>query len=226
MQTAVASYRSLLSSFRGRHDDAAEQIADYTDAAVRIGDLQAVIPALVAVAHAEEGLGNDAAAVATLRRVIEIRGERQEGPISCWFIFEAADVLTAILARDPGSSAAADGVVMLAEFAPHMAGDAATASEWTQGQVMRAMFGAAVEQIASLSRRLALPPPAMEADPAFPGRADAAGTLEREHRLFDAARARLWLAEERRDEALLASARQTFDQLGAHPYVMRVSRSQ
>jgi tetratricopeptide (TPR) repeat protein len=221
MQSAVASYQSLLSSFRGRHDDAAEQIAGYTEAAVRIGDLQAVVPALVAVAHAEAGLGTDAAAVAALRRVIEIRGERREGSISCWFIFEASDVLTAILARDARSAAGADGVAMLADFAPRMAGDALTAAEGTQAAVMRAMFGAAVDQIASLCRRLDLPPPAVGADREFPERANAAGTLEREHRLFDAARARLWLADEGRDEALLAAVRQTFEQLGAHPYLAR-----
>jgi adenylate cyclase len=224
MQTAVASYRSLLSSFRGRFDDAAEQIADYTDAAVRIRDLQAVIPALVAVAHAEAGLGNDAAAVAALRRVIEIRGERHEGSISCWFIFEASDVLTAILARDPGSSAAADGVAMVAAFAPRMASEASFAAEQTRADVMRAMFGAAVDQVGALCRRLGLPLPSVEADPAFPGRVDAAATLERERRLFDGARVRLWLAEEGGDGALFGAARQTFEQLGAHPYLARADQ--
>jgi adenylate cyclase len=221
MQSAVASYGSMLASFRGRSDDGARLIADFTDAAIRIGDLQALVPALLAVAHAEAGLGNDAAAVDSLRRVIDLRGSRREGPISCWFFFEATDVVTAILARDPGSAAAASGVGLLATFAPRMAREAQLGAAPAQVAVMRAMFGAANEQIRALCQRLGLPLAEIGADLAFPGPDEGAGTLDREHRLFDAARVRLWTAEEARDGGRLADASATFEMLGAHPYLVR-----
>jgi hypothetical protein len=86
---------------------------------------------------------------------------------------------------------------------------------------MRAMFGAAREQIGALCRRLGLAPPEFGDEGAFPGRADAAGTLDQEHRLFDAARARLWMAEEAADAATVSDALSTFEMLGAHPYLLR-----
>jgi hypothetical protein len=87
---------------------------------------------------------------------------------------------------------------------------------------MRAMVGAAIEQIGLLCRRLGMPPPAIEGVPPLPGRADAAVVLEREHRLFDAARARLWVAEESGDESLSRVARATFEELGALPFLARL----
>jgi adenylate cyclase len=221
MQSAVASYRSMLASFRGQYDEGIEAIAAFTDAAVRIGDLQAIVPALLAVAHAEAGLGNDRVAVEALRRVIERRGTTREGPISCWFIFEATDVVSGILARDPGSADGASDVGLLAEVAPRVAADVAMGAGDPQVAVMRAMCGAAAEQIGALCRGVGQAPPALGADRELPGRADAVATLEREHRLFDAARARLWLAEGDADATGLADATRVFEELGAHPYLLR-----
>ena len=53
-----------------------------------------------------------------------------------------------------------------------------------------------------------------------PSRVEALSLLDHEHRLFDAARIRLWLAEDG-DTSLLESATATFDDLGAHPYLAR-----
>jgi hypothetical protein len=63
-----------------------------------------------------------------------------------------------------------------------------------------------------------------ESDPG--GRSGALSVLEREHRLFDAARIKLWLAEEAGGRSPdLDAASATFDELGAHPYRERASRA-
>ena len=56
------------------------------------------------------------------------------------------------------------------------------------------------------------------------GRADALPVLDREHRLLDAARIRLWLAEEAGGSPELAAAVATFEELGAHPHLERAHR--
>jgi hypothetical protein len=91
------------------------------------------------------------------------------------------------------------------------------------GQVGRALFGAAVEQLEALSRAAGLPPPALPIGEAFPGRSEATTVLDAEHRLFDGARIRLWLAEQAGDAARLGNARAVFEELGAHPYLARAS---
>jgi len=57
-----------------------------------------------------------------------------------------------------------------------------------------------------------------------PGRTDAAALLDREHRIFDAARIRLWLAEKAGDRTLLADAPRVFEELGGQPYLARSQR--
>ena len=65
--------------------------------------------------------------------------------------------------------------------------------------------------------------PSLQNRARFPGRTEALPTLDDHHRVFDAARIRLWLAEERGDGSLLAGARGTFEELGAHPYLARAT---
>jgi adenylate cyclase len=226
IQLAVATLRSQLASYRGQYDEAAQILGDGVDLAIRIGDQQAVLPTLVASAQAQAGLGNDADAVAELRRAIDQPGSTADGTLGSYFVFEAADLLTAARARADGptdSPAVTSGIQLLAAYAPGLEPAAAVGGEASIDAVRRALFGAAVEQIASLAGALGLTPPALENRTRFPGRTDALPTLDEHHRLFDAARVRLWLAAEGKAPGLLADARRTFEDLGAHPYLARAT---
>ena len=99
LEGEIIVLRSHLASYRGRYDDAAALAAEKTDAAIRIGDLQAVLPTFVALAHAQVGLGNDADAVDALRRAIDRQGSADDGALGAWFLFEAVDLLSAARAR-------------------------------------------------------------------------------------------------------------------------------
>ncbi|MGH2384933.1 MAG: tetratricopeptide repeat protein, partial [Candidatus Limnocylindria bacterium] len=221
LESEVLSLRSHLAAYRGRYDDALAVAAGAAEDAHRIGDLQAVLPTLAALAAAQAGLGEDAEAVATLRRAIEKRGTNHEAIISSWFFFEAADTLTLIAARDPASAPVRAGVELLAAFATTLEPDASAPGDLVQTLVRHAMFGAGAEQVASLARSAGLPTP--DARPA--GRAEAVSTLDREHRIFDVARIRLWLAEESGGDPVdLDGASRTFEELAAHPYLVRAHR--
>jgi adenylate cyclase len=224
IQGAVAVLRSLLASYRGRYDDALALVAGPAEAAVRIGDQQAYLPALAALGQAQVGSGDAAAVVSALQRAIELRGSSTEGVMSSWFLFEATDAVTSIIRHgaDPRHDpAATGGVELLSRFASRIAPDAALPGPSAQMAVRRALVGAAAEQLTQLCGLLGLTLPVLEAEIVFPGRADAADTVEREHRLFDAARIRLWLGEERGDRAMLDAARATFEALGAQPFIAR-----
>ncbi len=226
IQTTIATLRSQLASYRGHYDEAAQIMGDTADVAIRIGDQQAVLPTLVASAHVQAGLGNDADAVVELRRAIDQPGSTADGTLGCWFLFEAADLLTAAHARADGPTDAAavtSGVQLLAAYASGLEPAAAVGGEASIDAVRRALFGAAVEQIATVCGAVGLMPPVLENGARFPGRSEALATLDDHHRVFDAARVRLWLAEERRDPALVADARRTFEELGAHPYLARAT---
>jgi tetratricopeptide (TPR) repeat protein len=217
IQTSIATLRAQLANYRGRYDEAAALLVDGPDIAIRIGDQQAIMPTLVTAAHAQAGLGNDADAVAILRRAIEQPGSTADGTLSAWFLFEAADLVTA--ARQRADHLA--GVELLAGFAPGLEASVGVGGEASVDAVRRALFGAAVEQLASLCGTLGLSPPLLQGSARFPGRLAALPTLEEHHRTFDVARIRLWLAEERGDASLLAGAESTFEELGAHPYLAR-----
>jgi len=217
IQTSIATLRAQLANYRGRYDEAATLLADGPDIAVRIGDQQAIMPTLVTAAHAQAALGNDADAVAILRRATEQPGSTADGTLSAWFLFEAADLVTAAGQRADHPA----GVELLAGFAPGLDAAVGVGGEPSIDAVRRALFGAAVEQLASLCRRLGLSPPSLQNAARFPGRVAALPTLEEHHRTFDLARIRLWLAEERGDASLLAGAEATFEELGAHPYLAR-----
>jgi adenylate cyclase len=216
----ISVLRSQLASYRGRYDDAAALVAETTDAAIRIGDQQAVLPAFAALAHAQVGLGNDADAVAALRRAIDRDGSADDGSLGAWFLFEAADLLTAARARTegPGDTAAiAAAVELLAAFAAALEPAVAIGGQAAIASVREALFGAAVEQVASLGGS-----PELQERGRFPGRIEGLATLDEQHRIFDAARVRLWLAEDG-DQRLAAEGQGTFEALGAHPYLGRAA---
>jgi len=211
LESEVLSLRTHLATYRGQYDDAMALASGAAEDAERIGDLQAVLPTFAGLAAAQAGLGNDAEAVATLRRAIDRRGANHEAIISSWFLFEATDTVVAIGVRDPGAPAFRSGLELMSAFATSLAPDVAASGDLVRADVLRALFGASVEQLASLGHA---PVPA---NAVLPGRAEAAILLDREHRLFDAARIRLWLAE---GGASVETAR-TFEELGAHPYLAR-----
>ena len=192
------------------------------ETSVRIGDIQAVLPTLAALAASQAGLEEDEAAVATIRRAIERRGTNHESIISSWFLFEAVDTLTAVSIRDPDSAALRSGIDDLAAFATTLAPDAARTSDLVQAEVRQALFGAAAEQLGRLARSAGVPfePPGET----FPDGAAALIVLDRERRPFDAARIRLWSGEAGMAEAL-ASAAATFEELDVRHYLERSRRA-
>src|SRR6188474_1307487 len=109
LNSEILSMRGLLYAYRGRFDEAAEMTAEIADTALRIGDLQAVIPVLASQFAVRVGMEDDAGAVESLRAIIERRGDISETFLSAWFAFEAADGLTTIFVRDPNSTALRQG---------------------------------------------------------------------------------------------------------------------
>ena len=204
--------RAHLLAHRGRYDEAAAMTATSIEDSLRIADLQSVMPTMACVAAIQAGLGNDVQAVSALRRAIERRATNPEILLSSWFLFEAVNTLTSMADPRPGSPALATGIDLLASFTARLAPDAVRDGELAQSDVRRALLGAAVEQLGSLGAPASVP---------LPGRAEAAAVLDREHRRFDAARIRLWLAEEASDAVLLADAADVFEELAAHPYLAR-----
>ncbi|HET9880066.1 MAG TPA: BREX system ATP-binding domain-containing protein [Candidatus Limnocylindria bacterium] len=216
--------RSHLLTYRGQADEGLELAISAAELSRRIGDLQAVLPAHAALAAARAGVGDDDEAIAALRRGVERRGADRELVLTSWFLFEGTDTLAVIAARDTASPALPAGLELLAGFARTVAPDAATGGALAQTATRQAMLGAAVEALAALGRAvglgLELPSVGGSGDP-FPGRLDGARLLDGEHRLFDGARIRLWLAEEAGDADLLGDAAAVFEELGAHPYLLR-----
>lgn len=218
----IVGLRGTLLAHRGRFDEAARITTGLVETAVRVGDLQAVLPVLATDAVIRIGLEDDAGAVAAWRDAIRRRGDIQDSIISAWFAFEAADGLTTIALRDPASAALREGLEVLAGFCNTIARDVARDGELVHVEVRQALFGATLEQLASVARStgavVALPD-------GVPGtRASALAVLEREHRVFDVARIRLWMAEDGTDASGLDQALATFEELGAHPYRDRVLR--
>jgi adenylate cyclase len=223
----VTAMRSQIASYQGRYEEAAGASAGSKDAALQVGDLQAIFPSIIALVHAKVGVGSDEDAIAALRMVLERGAAREERVLSCWFIFEATDALVNGSRRDVEAMQTkllAQGVELLSASATARAGTAGIAGDPHVRAVARALFGAAVEQLTTLGRPLGATAPAIPEDLAFPTRSEAIAVLDEEHRPFDAARIQLWIAEERSDETLLQDAATTFESLGARPYVARAAR--
>ncbi len=218
----LRSLRAHLLAWRGRYEEALVLASEAADTSSRIGDIQAVFPPLAALAAAQAGLGEDSAALASIRRAIELRDSRPESVISSWLLFEATDTLSAIAARDRSSTVVREGVETLAAFARVLGPDVARGGVLVQVTVRQVALGAAVEQLARLARDagIAVEPPA---EP-FPDTAEALALLEQEHRLFDVARINLWMAEAGEPAPDLEGAAALFEELGAHPYLERARR--
>ena len=133
------------------------------ETSARIGDIQAVLPPLAALAAAQAGLGEDAAAVASIERGIELRGTSEEPTISAWYLFEVTDTLSTIAARDPSSGRRARRLGERGGVCPRPrprgGSDRATSSRWPSA---RRVFGAAVDQLERLASAagVAIDPPA------------------------------------------------------------------
>ncbi|HET9417410.1 MAG TPA: adenylate/guanylate cyclase domain-containing protein, partial [Candidatus Limnocylindria bacterium] len=119
----ILCLRATLHAYRGRYDDAATIAAGVADTARRIGDLQAVLPALVTQATILIGQEEDDGAVRAWREAIERRGDIRDGILSAWVAFEAADGLTTMHARHADSADVRDGLQLLAGFCATIAAD-------------------------------------------------------------------------------------------------------
>ena len=218
----VRSLAAHLLAWKGQPEEAVRIASEAAQTAERIGDIQAVLPPLAALAAAQEGLGEAGAAVASIKRGIELRGTRDEPTMSAWYLFEVTDTLTAIASRDSSSTPIRDGLESVAAFARVIGPDAARPGDFVQVAVRHAVMGAAVEQLARLAVATGVPID-MPAE-SFPGTDEALALLEREHRPFDVARILLWKAEAGESVPDLARAASTFGDLAAHRYLERTRR--
>ena len=211
-----------LLAWRGRSEEAARIASVAAETSERIADVQAVLPPLAALASAQAGLGEDAAAVASINHGIELRGTRIEPTMSAWYLFEVTDTLSAIASRDPSSAYLREGLERVAAFARVLGPDAARSGDLIQVDVRQAGVGAAIEQLhrLGLTAGVAIDPSAES----WPSTDDALELLGREHRPFDVARVLLWKAEAGEPVPDLANAAATFEELGAHPYIERIRR--
>ena len=215
----LRSLRAHLLAWRGQYEEALALASVAADTSSRIGDVQAVLPPLAALAAAQAGLGEDASAVASIRRAIELRGDRPEAVISSWLLFELTDTLSAIAARGRSPAVVGEGIASLAGYARVMGPAAAKPGDLVHVVVRQAVVGAALDQLDRLATGTGttLERPA---EP-FPDTATALALLEREHRPFDVARINLWMAEAGEAASDLAGAAALFEELGAHPYLER-----
>ena len=157
-----------------------------------------------------------------LRRAIERRGEIDEAILSPWLAFEATDAITARLAAGAAPAALSEAIELVSSFCRRIADGVMAAGDLIQVEVRQALFAAGVEQIATLAQRAGVSVDPPEGVPG--GRASALEVLDREHRRFDAARVRLWLAESGEPDADLSTAAAVFEELSAHPYLERSRR--
>ena len=130
--------------------------------------------------------------------------------MSSWALFEMVDVATWLRRRaDPGVADRAVGA--LRRFARHLEPDVERGGTPPEVAVRSALYGAAALQLRLL---------AGEADADAAAFSTFAGSLRGEHRVFDAARIELWLAEATGADAG-SEARATFEELRATPYLER-----
>ncbi len=221
IQASIDTLRSHLAFYRGQFEDAEALVAEAADNVLQIGDLQAVLPTLLAMAQAQAALRKTDSFVRTLRRAIETRGSTVELSLSSWFLFEAVDTLAGLATADADAQAIRTGAELLDRLGVQVREDLLSAAGRTAADVGRALFGAAVEQLGALARRTGMEVPRVSGD-RFPGRVEAISVLEREHRCFDAARVRLWLAEDGHPD-MAEPARSTFAGLGAHAFLTRAT---
>jgi adenylate cyclase len=213
------AFLALIAGHRGDYEQGSDLIRPDIDAATRMGDLQAVVPVLIALAHLEAGLRNGPEAMHAIRQLFDLRGDTQESDLTAWIVFEATDVIGWLSTDAP--TVAADAMADVVAFADRVAPDIARGGTPAEVGARRALYGAAREQLARLAGRLGVPGPVGEIDAeTSPTTEDAIAQFDEARRSFDAARARLWLAEAG-DASGLPAAEAAFEGLGAAPYLAR-----
>jgi class 3 adenylate cyclase/tetratricopeptide (TPR) repeat protein len=216
---SATAFRGLIASLRGDHELGAELIRAQVEPVGRIGDLQALGPVLMSLAHTEASLGNGPQVVTALRRLVEARGDRPESDISAWITFEAADVIGWLATTD--SAAATASLAVIVPFVDRVAADVTRGGAPDEAAVRHAMFAAAREQLGRVARQFGVAEPAVDLDSGSSvAGAEAVHVLDRARRVFDAARVRLWLSEAG-DRSQLPAAITGFEQLRAAPYLAR-----
>ncbi len=213
LQVDVASYGALLAAYRGRYDEALARISPFVEVAVGIDDLQAFAPALLALANAERGLGHLEAAMDALERGVRLRGATSEANLSVWFLFEAVDVVTWLVA-EAEPSLGARALEVLAPLAASLETDVQRGGTEAELRVRHALHDTARHQLAILSGETDAAAAAAEI-------LRAAGELRIARRVFDAARAELWAAEATANREAASAALATFEPLRAIGYVGR-----
>jgi class 3 adenylate cyclase/tetratricopeptide (TPR) repeat protein len=213
------AFRALMASHRGNYEQASELVRPEIDAATRMGDLQAVAPVLLALAHLEAGLHDGREAIRAIRQLFDLRGETAESDLTAWIVFEATDIIGWLSTAAP--TVAADAMADVVAFADRVAPDIARGGTPAELAARRALYGAAREQLRRLAGRLGVPGPADEIDAGIsPTTEEAIAQFDEVRRTFDAARARLWLAEAG-NASWLPAADAAFEGLGAAPYLAR-----
>jgi adenylate cyclase len=212
LESEVASYLGLVMAYRGDYDEALEMVRPVVELSVGIEDLQAYAPTLLALAHAERGVGHLDAAIAAMERGVVVRGDTQEANISTFFLFEGVDVLTFAIRDGAPDDVARRGLRALTALATAIEAIVDRAGTVPEMRVRRALFGAARHQLAALHGS----PPADIGERLL----EAAAQLELSKRMWDVARIQLWAAEATGEA--VPSAQAEFERLrAASGYVAR-----
>jgi tetratricopeptide (TPR) repeat protein len=221
LELAIRAYRALIHSHRGLFDRAHELMDGSAEPALRVGDLQATLPVFAAIAHAEAGRGNADGVAGALRQAVEGRGDSYETPISSWFLFEAADA-AAMIARSGDNDGLGKVLAAVEPLSVRLDALVDRSATHPMAEVRNALSGAALWQLRRLGTRPGAPVERAGVGDGLPDPNAAAGILEANRRVFDAARVRLWLAESG-DTAGIRGAVATFERLGAVPYLAAAS---
>jgi adenylate cyclase len=218
VQLDIAAFDALLGAYRGRYEEGAGRVRPWIETAVQIDDLQAYGPAFMALAHVERGLASDEAAAAAVARGVDLMGEAPDSNVSSWYLFEAVDV-AGWLRRASGDRADQALGGQLLPAVDRLIGSLARRRGLggTQPEliVSGALFGAAQALRSLISSEPDEPEAVRKRLLAW------ADDLDSTHRIFDAARIRLGVAETFGDDAARADALATFERLRAAPYVER-----
>ena len=214
----VATFLGLLLAYRGRHEEAATLVRPYAEVAVQIGDLQAYGPVFVALAHASRGSGEAAAATAEIERGIQVRGA-DLGAERELVVSLRMDRCRRLARPNSGT-----GRCQRPRWPPWLRCGGCPMSSRPMSRAAGRSPSSASGGRCTARRRIQLR--LLAGDPVDGEWADAlrsaASDLRREHRIFDAARVELWLAEASGDDqAACSAALATFEQLRAGPYLER-----
>jgi hypothetical protein len=216
------SVYGLLASYRGRDELAFETLLPTLHEADRVRDLQVVVPRYAALLQAHLSAATFTETPGTLARALLAVGEQRDGRLLAFFVFEAADVVGGALVASDERTATSLVEPLLRLLDAH-ARYIATGPTATDRDVRAALAGAAADTLgyaaASSGHRAAKVLAALGRN--LPNLEDAAAVLERAGRPFDAARARLWAAEQGHNQGASGS-RDVFEGLGAINHLRRL----